>query len=146
MEERKRFIEDWLRAGAATNVAALCRLYGISRTGYKWLERFRRRLARVGRPLARGTPSARSDTRVGRATSDRSASAASELGAEEAQLESKESQTSWPAASTIGDEASRTRRKRIRSGTQSVARTRSAQRPLDDRLQGAVSTACCVIR
>ena len=42
MEERKRFIEDWLRAGAVTNVAALCRLYGISRrTGYKWLERFR---------------------------------------------------------------------------------------------------------
>ncbi len=29
-------------AGAATNKAALCRLYGISRrTGYKWLERFR---------------------------------------------------------------------------------------------------------
>ena len=42
MEERKRFIEDWLRVGAVTNVAALCRLYGISRrTGYKWLERFR---------------------------------------------------------------------------------------------------------
>ena len=41
MEERKRFIEDWL-AGGRDNVAALCRLYEISRkTGYKWLERFR---------------------------------------------------------------------------------------------------------
>jgi len=41
MEERKRFIEDWLASGGE-NIAALCRLYQISRkTGYKWLERFR---------------------------------------------------------------------------------------------------------
>jgi transposase-like protein len=41
MEERKRFIEDWL-AGGNENVAGLCRVYAISRkTGYKWLERFR---------------------------------------------------------------------------------------------------------
>lgn len=41
MDERKRFIEDWL-AGGGENVAALCRVYAISRkTGYKWLERFR---------------------------------------------------------------------------------------------------------
>ncbi len=41
MEERERFIEDWLRRGSM-NLAALCRLYQISRkTGYKWLERFR---------------------------------------------------------------------------------------------------------
>jgi hypothetical protein len=41
MDERKRFIEDWL-AGGGENVAGLCRVYAISRkTGYKWLERFR---------------------------------------------------------------------------------------------------------
>ncbi len=41
MDERKKFMEDWLTGGSA-NVAALCRLYTISRkTGYKWLERFR---------------------------------------------------------------------------------------------------------
>lgn len=41
MQERKRFIEDWL-AGGASNIAGLCRTYQISRkTGYKWIERFR---------------------------------------------------------------------------------------------------------
>jgi len=35
MEERKRFIEDWL-ASEGENIAGLCRLYQISRkTGYK---------------------------------------------------------------------------------------------------------------
>jgi transposase len=41
MDERKRFIEDWLASGSE-NIAGLCRLYQIShKTGYKWLERFR---------------------------------------------------------------------------------------------------------
>lgn len=40
MDERRRFIEDWLRD--EWNVSELCRAYGISRkTGYKWLERFK---------------------------------------------------------------------------------------------------------
>lgn len=39
MDERLRFIEDWLRR--EWTMLELCRLYGISRpTGYKWVERF----------------------------------------------------------------------------------------------------------
>ena len=40
VEERKRFIEDWL-AGGRRDVAGLSRTYGISRqTGHKWVQRF----------------------------------------------------------------------------------------------------------
>lgn len=40
MEERKRFIEDWL-AGGRRDVAGLSRTCGISRkTGHKWIQRF----------------------------------------------------------------------------------------------------------
>ena len=40
MQERKRFLEDWLSGGAGNN-AELCRTYQISRkTRYKWMERF----------------------------------------------------------------------------------------------------------
>ena len=40
VEERKRFIEDWL-AGGRRDVAGLSRTYGISRkTGHKWIQRF----------------------------------------------------------------------------------------------------------
>jgi transposase InsO family protein len=40
MEQRRRFIEDWLRD--EWSVSELCRAYGISRkTGYKWLDRFK---------------------------------------------------------------------------------------------------------
>lgn len=39
MDERLRFIDDWLRR--EWTMVELCRLYGISRpTGYKWVERF----------------------------------------------------------------------------------------------------------
>ncbi len=107
MEERKRFIEDWLRAGAATNVAALCRLYGISRrTGYKWLERFRQggwpeledRSHAAHRQPGRIPESV--ERRVIEARRQHPSWGPKKL---RAWLESKESQTSWPAASTIGD-------------------------------------------
>lgn len=40
MDQRRKFIEDWLQDD--WSVSALCLAYGISRkTGYKWLERFR---------------------------------------------------------------------------------------------------------
>ena len=40
MDERMAFIVDWRRD--EMKVAALCRLYGISRkTGHKWIERFK---------------------------------------------------------------------------------------------------------
>ena len=39
MDERMAFIVDWQRE--EMTIAALCRLYGVSRkTGYKWIERF----------------------------------------------------------------------------------------------------------
>lgn len=107
LEERKRFIEDWLRAGVATNVAALCRLYGISRrTGYKWLERFRqggwpeledrshaahRQPRRIPEPVERRLLEARRRHPSWGPKKLR------------AWLESKEPKTSWPAASTIGE-------------------------------------------
>ncbi len=136
MEERKRFIEDWLRAGAATNVAALCRLYGISRrTGYKWLERFRQggwpeledRSHAAHRQPGRIPESV--ERRVIEARRQHPSWGPKKL---RAWLESKESQTSWPAASTIGDALKRAGlvaqadAATGRSGTQSVARTRSA--------------------
>lgn len=41
MDERKQFIEDWLKD--EWDLSTLCRAYDISRkTGYKWLERFER--------------------------------------------------------------------------------------------------------
>lgn len=40
VEERKKFIEDWLTSH--TEVSGLCRVYGISRkSGYKWIDRFK---------------------------------------------------------------------------------------------------------
>lgn len=40
MEQRRKFIEDWLHE--AWSISDLCRAYGISRkTGYKWLDRFK---------------------------------------------------------------------------------------------------------
>jgi transposase InsO family protein len=40
MDQRQKFIEDWLHDD--WTVSALCQAYGISRkTGYKWLERFK---------------------------------------------------------------------------------------------------------
>lgn len=40
MNERRRFIEEWLTA--ELSVSDLCRAFGVSRkTGYKWLERFK---------------------------------------------------------------------------------------------------------
>ena len=41
MEQRKKFIADWL-AGGRRNLAGLSRAYGISRqTGHKWVQRYK---------------------------------------------------------------------------------------------------------
>ena len=107
MQERKRFIEDWLRAGAATNVAALCRLYGISRrTGYKWLERFRQ--GGWVELEDRSHAAHRQPRRIAESVERRLIEARRQhpsWGPKKlrAWLESKEPQTSWPAASTIGE-------------------------------------------
>lgn len=119
--ERERFIEDWI-GGGAQNVAALCRLYGISRkTGYKWLERFRegglanledrshaahRQPRRIAEPVER---------RLIQARRKHPSWGPKKL---KAWLEAREPEESWPAASTIGEALKRAglvrKRKRVR--------------------------------
>ena len=121
MEERKRFIEDWLRGGA-TNLAALCRLYEISRkTGYKWIERFE----------AGGLPALEERSHAAHLQPRRIAAAVEKrlIAARRrhptwgpkklrAWLRATEPETAWPAASTIGEALRRaglvTPRKRVR--------------------------------
>ena len=106
MEERKRFIEDWLASGGE-NVAGLCRLYEISRrTGYKWLERFRQ-----------GGFAALEDRSHAAQQQPRRIPEALERSILEARrrhpswgpkklrawLERRQPETLWPAASTIGE-------------------------------------------
>lgn len=106
LEQRKRFIEDWL-AGGRENVAALCRLYEISRkTGYKWLERFRqggmaaleershaaqRQPNRIAEPIEQGVIAARKRHPSWGPKKLRS------------WLKERDPQTNWPAPSTIGE-------------------------------------------
>ena len=106
MDERARFIEDWLRGGSA-NLAALCRLYSISRkTGYKWLERFRQGgLANLD---DRSHAAHRQPRRIAGSLERRLIEARRKhpsWGPKKlrAWLELREPETSWPAASTIGE-------------------------------------------
>ena len=123
MEERKRFIEDWLRGGAL-NLAALSRLYGISRkTAYKWLERFEaggqagleershaayRQPRRMAEAVEKGVLAARRKHPSWGPKKLR------------AWLAEQEPETVWPAASTIGEALKRaglvSERKRLRRG------------------------------
>lgn len=126
MEERQRFIEDWLRGGA-TNLAALCRLYEISRkTGYKWIERFEKG----------GLPALEDRSHVARHQPRRIAPAIEKRLIEarrrhptwgpkklRAWLAESKPETAWPAASTIGEALKRAGmvepRKRVRRLTDS---------------------------
>lgn len=106
LEERKRFIEDWL-AGGSANIAALCRLYQISRrTGYKWLERFRE--GGLAALEDRSHAARRQPRRIPEAIEQQLIQARRlhpSWGPKKlrAWLERREPQTSWPAASTIGE-------------------------------------------
>ncbi len=106
MEERERFIEDWL-AGGRENIAALCRLYEISRkTGYKWLERFREGgLAALG---DRSHAAHQQPRRIAEQLERRLVEARRQhpsWGPKKlrAWLARGEPETPWPAASTIGE-------------------------------------------
>jgi transposase InsO family protein len=123
MDERKRFIEDWL-AGGGENIAALCRVYAISRkTGYKWLERFRQGGLAA---LADRSHAAHRQSRRMAAELERRLIAARRRHPSwgpkklRAWLERREPETPWPAASTIGEAlkraglvAGRQRRRRL---------------------------------
>lgn len=106
MEERKRFIEDWLASGGE-NIAALCRLYQISRkTGYKWLERFRQ----GGWPAledrshaAQTQPRRIAETLERRVVEARRRHPSWGPKKLRAWLGRREPETFWPAASTIGE-------------------------------------------
>ena len=106
LQERRKFIEDWL-SGGSYNMAALCRLYQISRkTGYKWTARFREaglegleershearsQPLRISEALERAVVEARRT---------RPSWGPKKL---KAWLEQREPATLWPAASTIGE-------------------------------------------
>ncbi len=121
MEQRKRFIEDWL-AGGAANLAALCRLYGISRkTGYKWVERFRaggepglEDRSHAAHEQPRRTPES-VERRVIEARRRHPSWGPKKL---RAWLAERDPETAWPAASTIGEALKRAglvrERKRLR--------------------------------
>ena len=121
MEERKRFIEDWL-AGGSENVAALCRVYAISRkTGYKWLERFRQ--GGMGALADRSHAAHRQPRRIAEELEQRLIEARRKhpsWGPKKlrAWLERREPEMRWPAASTIGEALKRaglvTERRRAR--------------------------------
>ncbi len=106
MDERERFMEDWLRGGSM-NLAALCRLYSISRkTGYKWVERFRQ----GGVPnledrshVAHRQPRRIADSLERRLIEARRKHPSWGPKKLRAWLELREPETSWPAASTIGE-------------------------------------------
>ena len=106
MEERQRFIEDWL-AGGRENIAALCRLYEISRkTGYKWLERFREGgLAALGdrSHAAHQQPRRIAEQLERRLVEARRSHPSWGPKKLRAWLERGEPETAWPAASTIGE-------------------------------------------
>ena len=106
VEERKKFIEDWL-AGGRRDVAGLSRTYGISRkTGHKWVQRFmegglegladrtharRDRAGRVPAEMERRLAAARRAHPTWGPKKLRAWLAAAEPG------------TEWPAESTIGE-------------------------------------------
>lgn len=106
MDERRRFIEDWL-AGGGSNVAALCRVYAISRkTGYKWLERFRTGgLAALAdrSHAAERQPRRMADELERRLIEARRRHPSWGPKKLRAWLERREPETPWPAASTIGE-------------------------------------------
>lgn len=106
MEERGRFIADWLRGGAP-NLAALCRLYEISRkTGYKWVERFE--AAGLAGLEDRSRAAHRQPRRIAVDIEKRLIAARRRhptWGPKKlrAWLPEREPETAWPAASTIGE-------------------------------------------
>ena len=106
MQERKRFIEDWL-AGGGSNIAGLCRTYQISRkTGYKWIERFRQ--GGLSALEDRSHAALRQPGRMPESVERRIVAARREhpsWGPKKlrAWLEAREPGSSWPAASTIGE-------------------------------------------
>ena len=112
VEERKKFIEDWL-AGRGRDVAGLCRSYGISRkTGYQWLERFRqdglgaledRSHARLSQPH-RMPKSV--ELRIVQARKQHPSWGPKKL---RTWLAGRDPNTAWPAASTIGEALKRAR-------------------------------------
>lgn len=129
MEERERFIEDWL-AGGRDNVAALCRLYGVSRkTGYKWLERFRAggmAALEDGSHAAHRQPRRISDEveqRVIEARREHPSWGPKKL---RAWLERCEPETVWPAPSTIGEALKRAGLVHGRSGKRRLGEAASS--------------------
>jgi len=106
MDERKRFIEDWLASGGE-NIAGLCRLYQISRkTGYKWLERFRQ--GGFGSLGDRSHAAHHQPRRIAEDLEQRLIEARRRhpsWGPKKlrAWLEQRDPETHWPATSTIGE-------------------------------------------
>jgi putative transposase len=105
VEQRQAFIEAWLRKDESFN--ALCERFGVSRkAGYKWVERFRqggianlvdRSRAPRSRPQTTPEPVAEAIVRL---RQKRCFWGPRKL---RAWLASKDPDTQWPAASTIGD-------------------------------------------
>lgn len=124
MEERKRFIEDWL-AGGRENIAALCRVYQISRkTGYKWLERFRE--GGLAALEDRSRAAHRQPRRIPEEIEQRLIEARRlhpSWGPKKlrAWLERRGPRTVWPAASTIGEALKRAGLVRTQSRTRRLS-------------------------
>ena len=82
MEERMRFVMAVAENEEA--FAAVCRRFGVSRkTGYKWLERYGRKVRRRSRPFAGAAASSASADGADRRALHCGAPGASDLGAGE---------------------------------------------------------------
>ena len=142
VEERKKFIKDWL-AGGRRDVAGLSRTYGISRqTEHKWVQRF----MEGGLEGLADRSHARRD-RAGRVPAEMERRLAAARRAHptwgpkklRAWLAQAEPGTEWPTESTIGEVLRRAGLTQPRKRPQRAARRGGrSERCLDDRLQGAV--------
>ena len=105
MDERKRFVEVWSQG--EFSVAELCRQFGVSRkTGYKWLDRYRRRgwegLEDLSR-AAHGHPNEIAAELVERVVAFKGEHMLFGPKKIVARLRASEPDTVWPAVSTAGD-------------------------------------------
>ena len=135
MEERMKFVCEYLKG--EEKMAALCRAYGISRrTGYKWLERYRRDgiIGLHDRSSApHGHPQAVPEELVAAILSVRHRHTSWGPRKVRAWLMDRHPEVSWPAASTIGalfDRAGltvpRRRRRRVPARTAPLVHAQAA--------------------